>query len=663
MRAFILGFAAVAALAEAAFAQGAETGDAAARFGAMQNVSQVSLSPDGRKLAYIGRIGEDQVIYIADLVNWGPPKAISVMKAENGKMRWCRWSSNDRLVCKTYAIYDDAGTLLGFTRLMAVDHDGRNMTKLTRETNSYSHGVLQDGGTVLDWDVAGKPGQILMTREYIPDDRAGSNLGSSESGLGIDLVDTVSLKRLRYESPDRTAVEYLTDGHGTVRIMGTQSSTSFGYDRKKVRYYFRQPGSKDWKALSTVDLTDDGAGGFSPYAVDAARNVVYGFDLEKGMLALFSIALDGSGKRDLVLARSDVDIDQLVTIGRNNRVVGASYATERRTIEYFDPELKKLSAALAKALPGKPNVDIVDASADENKLLLLAWSDTNPGIFYLFDKTTMQVDELLPIREALNKVPLASVRAVTYPAADGTSIPAYLTLPIGSDGKGLPAIVMPHGGPSSRDEWGFDWLAQFYAARGFAVLQPNFRGSSGYGSAWYQRNGFKSWRISVGDVNDAGRWLSAQGIAAPGKLAIVGWSYGGYAALQSQALDPDLFKAVVAIAPVTDLDRLRQDAADYADYPIVDAYIGRGAHVKEGSPAQNADRFKAPVLLFHGTMDQNVNVAQSRLMNGRLKGAGKQVTYVEFKGLDHQLPDSNARSRVLRESDAFLRKALGLPAN
>jgi dipeptidyl aminopeptidase/acylaminoacyl peptidase len=192
------------------------------------------------------------------------------------------------------------------------------------------------------------------------------------------------------------------------------------------------------------------------------------------------------------------------------------------------------------------------------------------------------------------------------------------------------------------------------------VIQPNYRGSSGYGSAWYQKNGFQSWRTAIGDVNDAGRWLVSQGIAAPGKLAIVGCSYGGYAALQSAVLDPDLFKAIVAVAPVTDLERLRSEASKYTSGRIVSGFIGEGPHVREGSPAQNAECTKAPVLLFHGDLDQNVAVGESRLMKARLEAAHKTVTYEEFPGLDHQLEDSAARTKLLSESDAFLRKALGL---
>jgi dipeptidyl aminopeptidase/acylaminoacyl peptidase len=404
--------------------------------------------------------------------------------------------------------------------------------------------------------------------------------------------------------------------------MGIMPRDADGYLRGKVSYSFRKPDSREWDGLAKVVQSDAGLwGGFEPYAVDSSRNVAYGFDDNNGYRALYAMTLDGLGGKELILGRTDVDVDSLIQIGPSNRVVGASYATERRMIEFFDPELKKLAAGLGKALPGKPAISFVDSSADESKLLLFASSDVDPGQFYRYDKTTRKLEPLLP------------------------------------------AIVMPHGGPGSRDEWGFDWLVQFYALRGYAVLQPNFRGSAGYGNAWFRRNGFQSWRTAIGDVNDAGRWLVSQGIAAPDKLGILGWSYGGYAALQSSVLDAGLFKAIVAIAPVTDLEGLRADRIDYADYPLVDRLIGTGAHIREGSPARNAGQIKAPVLLFHGDQDANVKITQSRLMADRLKDAGKQVELVEFQKLDHYLQSNAARTRLLWQSDAFLRKAMGLPAN
>ena len=253
---------------------------------------------------------------------------------------------------------------------------------------------------------------------------------------------------------------------------------------------------------------------------------------------------------------------------------------------------------------------------------------------------------------------LSPVKPVSVRASDGTMVPAYLTLPVGSSGKNLPAIVMPHGGPSARDEWGFDWLAQYFANQGFAVLQPNYRGSSGYGDDWYQKNGFQSWKIAIGDVNDSGRWLVSEGIADPAKLAIFGWSYGGYAALQSGVLDPALFKAIVAVAPVTDLAKLKEEGRGYTDFRINRDFIGAGPHIAEGSPARNAAKITAPVLLFHGDVDRNVAVGQSRFMADQLTEAGKAPQLIIYKNLDHYLEDSAVRSEMLEKSSAFIKAEL-----
>jgi len=248
---------------------------------------------------------------------------------------------------------------------------------------------------------------------------------------------------------------------------------------------------------------------------------------------------------------------------------------------------------------------------------------------------------------------------IKYKAADGTDIPGYLTMPVGKSAKNLPAVVLPHGGPAYRDEWGFDWIAQFLAARGYAVLQPNFRGSAGYGDAWLVENGFKGWKTSIGDVTAAAHWLADQGIADPKRLAIVGWSYGGYAALQSAVVEPSLFKSVAAIAPVTDFGLWKSEFNDFINSEVMAEYVGSGPHIEEGSPLRHASAIQVPVLLAHGTKDQNVGFDESVRMADALRGSGKPVEFLRFEGLDHQLDDSAARRQLLEKIGALLDRTIG----
>lgn len=638
----------------------AET-DLAAAFGAREQIQQISMSPDGTRLAYVVPTKGQG----AALLTFAPgidsePKVALVSDGETDRLSGCNWIANTRLVCDLWGLTRPPELanygIIAFSRVVAVDIDGGNPKVLSKSTGAYSRGYNTDGGTVIDW-LPEEDGAVLMTRTQMADDRLGTRLGSSEAGTVVDRIDSRTLASSRIERAEEKVSRYLTDGHGHVRIKGIELIEA-NRNSGVIRYYYRPVDGKKWEQLSSYNYMD--RTGFLPVAVDHERNAVYGFDKEEGRSALYRMALDGSGSRELLLARPDVDVDDVIQIGRRNRVVGATYATDVRKSVYFDEKIAKLRDALSKALPDQPMVSIVDSSLDENKLLIRAGSDKDPGVYYILDRTTKQMATFQPIRPQLEGVKLAEMRPVSFPSADGTMIPAYLTLPAEGTGRNLPAIVMPHGGPGSRDEWGFDWMVQYYAARGYAVLQPNFRGSTGYGDDWFQKNGFRSWPTAIGDVTDAGRWLVKQGIAAPSRLSIVGWSYGGYAALQSAVVDPTLFKAVVAIAPVTDLPALKEDGRWWTTYRLDAAYIGDGPQAIQGSPARRAASIKAPVLMFHGTMDRNVNVEQSKLMDAALKAAGGNSRLVIFNNRDHYIEDNEMRAQMLRESDAFMRKASGM---
>lgn len=649
----------VSLAAVAAFLIAADApGDPAAVFGKRESVEGIRLSPDGSKLAYIAPTrGQGSSLYSVDLAS-GESKLVTAVDGEKQRLGGCNFVSNDRFVCTVWAMVSNGDLVLPVSRVVAIDENGSGVKVLSQEQNLYSRYWNLWGGGVIDW-LPDDEGAVLMGRDYVPEQRERTRIEQRERGFGVDRIDTRTLQSRRVEAPRLNASEYISDGEGRVRIMAmSPAAGASGMMSETVNYLYRTADSKEWKPFSSYNRVT--MQGMNPYAVDSKLNVAYVMERTDGRQMLYRVALDGSMKKELAASHPSVDVDNVVRIGKKGRVVGATFVTDTRQVVYFDPEIAALAASLSKALPGLPLVSVIDATKDESKLLIVASSDVDPGRYYLYDKGTRKLEELMLARPELEGVKLAEVKAFTYPAADGTQVPGYLTLPPGSSGKNLPAIVLPHGGPSARDEWGFDWLAQYFANRGYAVLQPNFRGSAGYGDAWFQTNGFQSWKTAIGDVNDAGRWLVAQGIADPEKLAIFGWSYGGYAALQSNVVAPDLFKAVVAVAPVTDLNLLKEQSRRFTNFSLVKDFIGSGDHVTTGSPARQAARIKAPVLMFHGDYDLNVDVLQSRAMEDSLKDAGKSVQFVLYPKLDHYLEDSDVRTDMLRKSDAFLREALKL---
>lgn len=635
--------------------------DIAARFGELETAFTVALSADGSKMVFVGpNVGAATRVVVVKL---NPVTATQIARGDGEQSNFfhCDWSAADRLVCGVRGMQHVQGVLLPLSRLLAMDADGGNITPLGQRGFGSRLYIQQFDGEIVDW-LNGVDGSVLMARNNVPEMSTGTLTASKGEGLGVDRVDTRTGRTTNLERPGRNVVGYVSDGQGNIRLMSTTVKMASGVLQGVNRHFYRKVGEREWLELGT-DTGEIGGQRTVPLAVDGTTNAAYVLEPREGRMALLRVALDGSLKKELVFSSKEVDVDDVIRIGRNGRVIGATFATDQRRMEYFDPTYRALAASLAKALPQLPLIHFVSASADEKILLVWASSDVDPGRFYVYDSAKKTLVETLQSRPALKGLQLSPVKSIAYPAADGTLIPAYLTLPPGiTEAKGLPALVMPHGGPAARDEWGFDWLVQFFAQRGFAVLQPNYRGSSGYGDDWYMENGFKSWKTSIGDVRDAGMWLVAQGMADASKLAIFGWSYGGYAALQVNALDADLFKAVVAVAPVTDLALLKSQAQLYTSSHVVEEFVGEGAHVSEGSPLQNVEKFHAPVLMFHGDLDLNVDIAQSRRMDKALRGAKKSSQLIVYPKLEHSLVDGDVRADLLRRSDAFLRSALKLPA-
>jgi dipeptidyl aminopeptidase/acylaminoacyl peptidase len=641
-------------LSPPAKAQQRSLAEDAAAFGARARVEAARLAPDGSKILYLTPgPGPKTFAAMTDLAS-GQTQVITASDGNPEHLRWCNFAALDRIVCAIDGNVDMQGLLVGMQRLVALGIDG-SQPKLLGQPERYTDAYIrQFDAAVLDWR-NGTDGRILMEREYVPEvGKIGSNIIDSRQGLGVDLVDTRTLRATAVERPNKSASGYATDGRGNVRLMSVVEVEGDQLTGR-IKYFYRAPGSRDWKTL--VDYQREQ---FVPLAVDADLDALYALKKRNGRYALYRVKLDGSLQETLIAEDPRVDIEGVVRSGDGQRVIGYSYedAEQGETI-YFDPEYKALAQSLSKALPNLPLIHFADASADGRKLLLFAGSDNDPGRYYVFDKVAKTLNETMVSRPELEGRMLARYKSVTVPAPDGAQIPAYLTLPPGKDPKNLPAVVLPHGGPSARDYWGFDPLSQFLAARGYVVIQPQYRGSAGFGDGWKNENGFKNWRTAMSDIEASARWLGTQGIANPNRIAIFGWSYGGYAALLEAATNPELYKAVIAVAPVTDLQLLKDDAREYTSHRAVEEFVGSGPHVVEGSPLQKAGAIRAPVLLAHGDLDTNVAFHHSSKMYEALKSHGKAVEFLSFRGLDHQLEDPAAMSQVFTKMGELLERTIG----
>ncbi|HEY8615359.1 S9 family peptidase [Phenylobacterium sp.] len=353
-------------------------------------------------------------------------------------------------------------------------------------------------------------------------------------------------------------------------------------------------------------------------------------------------------------------------IDENLRLVATSTRADRLDYQFAEPALAAHYKGINKALGGAANVRLYDISLDHQRLLLKSTGPQEPGAFHVYDRATRRLHLVATTRPWLEPGRLARMETLKVATRDGAEITAYLSIPAGApERRPLPMVVVPHGGPEIRDYYDYDLMVQALAAQGWLVLQPNFRGSGGYGKAFADQ-GRKRWGdLMQADVEDCVDHVVRLGWADRGRLAICGASYGGYAALQGAVRRPDAYKAVVAIAGVSDLVELledeRRDGEDSPSYRYWVRTVGDPrtdlAALRAASPRLQAQAFKAPVLLLHGSDDQVVSPRQSKLMQDALLAAGKRVELREIRDAGHTTWSSETWKTVLERTSGFIGEA------
>ena len=402
-----------------AYGAPATSSDAAALFGARPDVSDMRMSPDGKNAAYVAPLsGQGTALMILPLVAGADPKIAMTANGDPDRIQHCDWVANDRLVCRIFWIGERPPRILfHFQRraLLASHRRERRRHSNFQVLSKKDHWSADlGGGNIIDL-LPDEDGKVLMTRSYVQGDSLGQHgERAANNGLGVDRLDTRTGDSAEVLEPVGIANGYLSDGNGQVRVMQQFSPGSYDLHPNAWTYFYRAAQGGSWQTLSKYDTLD--LSGFLPVAVDGIRNVAYGFKQQNGRRALFARRLDGSNVDELVFASNEFDVSGVYCIGRHQRVVGVDYVSDYEQVEYTDPEIKRLSETLRRAVGAKVDLRIVDSNVDESKLLLFSSADQNAGVYYVFDRSTHHLDSIALSRAALDGAALADVKPIQFSA-------------------------------------------------------------------------------------------------------------------------------------------------------------------------------------------------------------------------------------------------------
>jgi len=380
---------------------------------------------------------------------------------------------------------------------------------------------------------------------------------------------------------------------------------------------------------------------------------------DKSAAVIFDIA---NGKEIEVLYENpDYDVSRMSFSRKNKKLWAAYFTSWKSERHFFDNEFKELLERLRKDL-GQYEIGISDYTKNEDKFIIRTTSDRTLGTYYLYDKNTDKLEKIHEISPWLDETQMARVKPIQYSARDGQIIHGYLTLPNGVPPQNLPVVINPHGGPWARDNWGFNPEIQFLANRGYAVLQMNFRGSTGYGKEFWEIS-FKQWGLTMqNDITDGVNWLIEQGIADKDGIAIYGGSYGGYATLQALVVNPTLYAAGVDYVGVSNLFTFMKTIPPYWE-PLLDMMYEMVGNPKTDSiqfvatsPALNADKIMAPLFVAQGANDPRVNIDESDQIVKAIRKRGIEVEYMVKDNEGHGFHNEENRFDFYRAMEKFLSK-------
>ena len=594
--------------------------------------SQLQLSPNGRYIAALAPFNKRRNIVVMETGNLR--KAHAVTGLTKYDVRSFFWANDDRIV---FTFDKEGEEAFG---LYAVGRDGGKVQTLVEPEVSWGARSIRYAEVV----------------DRLRDDP--EHIAISYNKRRVKVPD---LYRLNVDTGKRTliaknqgnSVNSVLDRAGNVRVDVELDGTTY-----IMRY--RDDNEQAWRELAKADALEEGV---SPAAFDYDNETLYvASNIGRDRSAIYKYDLEKNGLGEMLFAHDAVDVTEPIFSYAKRKLIGFAYATDKPQVSFIDPEWAALQAGLDQAFPGDV-ARVTSVSDDERLAVVTVYSDRAPGRYYLYTKETGEVRFLVSAMGWIDADDMVEMKPIRYTARDGLEIHGYLTLPKGYAGTPVPLIVNPHGGPWVRDEWGFNQEHQFFANRGYATLQVNFRGSTGYGHK-FARAGDRQWGLKMqDDISDAVQWAIAQGFADPRRVCIYGASYGGYATMVGLTSTPELYRCGINYVGVTDMALFFETMPEHwaLSRGLMEARIGDPddeAFMKRISPLSHVEKIQVPVFIVHGKRDPRVDIRHAEKLRDRLDDLGKPYEWLVKNKEGHGFSKEENRIELYEKMDAFLKKHL-----
>lgn len=602
-------------------------------FAELPQVENPVLSPDGQRiLARVARNGQ-MLLALIPLDGKTAPTHFNPGKSD---LLWWRWVNDEWVVIGIGREQPMEGSNFYFRRAVSLNVKTGAMAILAGKE------AAQIGDDVIWIARDGTPRLMLAYQASIYTD-------TIDFWSRVEEFDLATGKSKLVQGPREGVLDWYADRDGVVR-MGIGSSL----DGRSSRLLYREAADSPVRTIDRTRRDDDRMTIPTLFLRDKSKALIIEDDAD-GFSALYELDLRSFQRGKQLFATPGYDIGGIIPDPAGDGFLGVAVEENRPMTKWTDPAMAALQARLEARVKGA-QVEIGSMSRDHSTAVIRISGADSPGAWVLFKREGEELQPIANDNSAIGLRRLHPVRTIRYKARDGVEIAAVLTTPKGRSGA-LPLIVMPHGGPRARDSEVWDWWTQFLADRGYVVVQPNYRGSTGYGTKFMEMGEGQWGRAMQDDLDDAVKALADLGIADPKRACMVGASYGGYAALRAAQRDGDKYRCAISYAGVSDLNRMVRYQGNFLYSKSRGDWLRRQASdLKDVSPVNFPAAFSIPVLIMHGEEDRVVPIVQSRVMAQKLKSAGKDVTYIVQPQGDHHFSRQQDRLEFLKAMEGFLAK-------